>query len=636
MTAGTPFTVTRTYTISGQDAPVSFGIAYYESSSPDPAQNLANATFLGEEIISAAADKTMGTHSATSPTLTPPNSGTEYLLAQLDPGNVILESNETNNVTASAPLGVASPIVIANGQAGYSETGTWQTETVAGDYGGTDRYARSTGAGNTATWQATGLTPGLYTVQLTWPKYPNQATNAPFGIYDGSILAQTVTVDETQSPVGAVYGGATFQQVATVNITSGTLKVVLSNNGTNNTYIIANAVRIVPVPPTNTDLNWTGSGAGITGPATANTQGTFTVNRAYTISGAAAPSSFAIAYYASTSPSLTQDLSQGIYLGSETISAATDLSLGTHMGTSPAFQINLTGSYYLFARLNANNDFAESDGTNDLTVTSAATSVTGAVSIIIGNGQSGYSETGTWQSETVAGDYGGTDRYAHSTGSSNTARWQANGLSSGQYTVQLSWPSYSNQATNAPFAIYDGTTLVQTVAVDETKNPVGAIYVGATFQKVATVNIASGTLKVILSNTGTNNIFIVANAVRIAPATPTSTDLNWTGSGAGISGPATAATQAAFTINRTFTITGAAAPSSFAIAYYASTSPSLSQDLSQAIYLGSETIALRPISRLARIRAPARLSRFLPMVPITCLPSSTPTTISLKPTVPMT
>ena len=162
-------------------------------------------------------------------------------------------------------------------------------------------------------------------------------------------------------------------------------------------------------------MNWTGSGAGISGPATASTQTTFTINRAFTVSGAAAPSSFAIGYYASTSPSVTQDLSQAIYLGSETISAPSDLAVGTHMGTSPAFQIFASGSYYLFAKLNANNDFVETDSTNDLTVSSAATVVSGPVSVIVANGQQGYAETGTWQTESVTGDYGGTDRYARST-----------------------------------------------------------------------------------------------------------------------------------------------------------------------------------------------------------------------------
>jgi hypothetical protein len=57
---------------------------------------------------------------------------------------------------------------------------------------------------------------------------------------------QTVSVNESQAPQGTDYGGVPFQQIATVTIDSGTLTVVLSNTGTNNAYIIANAVRIAP------------------------------------------------------------------------------------------------------------------------------------------------------------------------------------------------------------------------------------------------------------------------------------------------------------------------------------------------------------------------------------------------------
>ncbi len=56
----------------------------------------------------------------------------------------------------------------------------------------------------------------------------------------------------------------------------------------------------------------------------------------------------------------------------------------------------------MFAKLNANNDFVETDGTNDIVVSSAATIVSGPVSVIIANGQSGYTETGTWQTESVS------------------------------------------------------------------------------------------------------------------------------------------------------------------------------------------------------------------------------------------
>src|SRR5207245_2160515 len=106
--------------------------------------------------------------------------------------------------------------------------------------------------------------------------------------------------------------------------------------------------------------------------------------------------------------------------GTETISATGDLAVGDHTGSSPSFQITSNGSYYLFAKLNANNDFAETDASNDtnnLAVTSQATVISGPV--IVANGQSGYSETGTWKTESINSDYGGTDRYASASGNGN-------------------------------------------------------------------------------------------------------------------------------------------------------------------------------------------------------------------------
>src|SRR2546426_8298349 len=221
-----------------------------------------------------------------------------------------------------------------NGTPGYSETGLWATETVP-SYGGTERYATSSGTGqNTATWQVQGLTTGFYQVQASWHPYPNQATNAPYSIYDGSTLLQTVAVNQTLAASGPSSGGVPFQTLATVNITSGTLNVVLSNAG-NGTYLVADAMSETPVLSSSTDLNWTATGDGITGPASINVQTNFTVNRSYTVSGAAAPGSLTITYYASTSPQPNQDLSKAILLGSETLSAAGDLAVGDHSGTSP-------------------------------------------------------------------------------------------------------------------------------------------------------------------------------------------------------------------------------------------------------------------------------------------------------------
>src|SRR4029077_7278977 len=117
---------------------------------------------------------------------------------------------------------------------------------------------------NTATWQASGLAMGLYQVQATWHPYNNEATNAPYAIYDGSTLLQTVAVNQTQTAKGNSFGGVPFQTLATVNVTSGTLKVVLSNTG-NGTYVVADAVRIAPLPVSNTDLSWSAGGDGVSG-----------------------------------------------------------------------------------------------------------------------------------------------------------------------------------------------------------------------------------------------------------------------------------------------------------------------------------------------------------------------------------
>src|SRR5205823_2901171 len=73
------------------------------------------------------------------------------------------------------------------------------------------------------------------------------ATNAPFSIFDGSALRSSVTVNQRQSPVGTTIGGSVFQTVARVTITSGTLKVILSNNA--NGYVMADAIRAIQLPP---------------------------------------------------------------------------------------------------------------------------------------------------------------------------------------------------------------------------------------------------------------------------------------------------------------------------------------------------------------------------------------------------
>jgi subtilisin family serine protease len=571
--AQTPFTVSRTYTITGEAARTSFAITYYAST--DPVFGNADDVLLGTETLSTAADWALGAHAGTSPALQITVGGTFYLFAKVDGTGSIFETDETNNVAqAPQPVVVTGPVIVDNGQPGYTEGGTgWQAW--SSGYGGGLRYHSAGTGADTATWQATGLAPGYYLVQATWNGDNAHASNAPYSIYDGTALLQTILVNQKAAPSGPVVGGVAFQNLATVRLTSSTLKVVLSDNA--NGDVVADAVRLVPVPPPVIDLNW--SGGGISGPAAADTQTAFTVSRTYSVTGEPASADFTIAYYRSTDAVFGN--ADDVLLATETITAAADKAVGVHAGTSPALQITVGGTFYLFAKVDGSGAILESNEGNN--IAQAAQPVTVTVPVIVDNGQAGYAEGGTgWQA--WGSGYGGGLRYHAAGTGADTATWQATGLAAGYYTVQATWNGDSNHASNAPYSIYDGSTLLLTVRVDQRPNPSGTVVGGVAFQNLAAVQLASGTLKVVLSDDATG--YVVADAVRLVPLPPPTVDLNW--SGGGLSGPSTADAGTPFTLARTYTVSGTPAPADFTIAYYASTDAVLGN--ADDVLLGTETI----------------------------------------------
>src|SRR5262249_29508554 len=122
-------------------------------------------------------------------------------------------------VSLSTGTGFAPPQVWGN----WDKTVAW-TDILVGDFNG-DGQADVAGRNSNGHLEVALPQAGDYQVQATWHTYYNQLTNAPYAIYDGTNLVQTVLVDQTQVPNGASYGGVPFQTLATVNIKSGTLKV---------------------------------------------------------------------------------------------------------------------------------------------------------------------------------------------------------------------------------------------------------------------------------------------------------------------------------------------------------------------------------------------------------------------------
>src|SRR5262249_50689556 len=148
-------------------------------------------------------------------------------------------SNSTTSGSSSLPSGA---VLIDDMQSGYSETGTgWFGENwFSNDYNHESRLGLANGT-STATWQLTGLAAGTYTVDASWVGYHNDATSAPYYIYDGDTLVATIRVDQTVAASGLTIGVTSFQTLATVNITSGTLRIVLGSDNANGYYIEADA-----------------------------------------------------------------------------------------------------------------------------------------------------------------------------------------------------------------------------------------------------------------------------------------------------------------------------------------------------------------------------------------------------------
>jgi PKD repeat protein len=140
---------------------------------------------------------------------------------------------------------VSSPQILDNGQAGFTTSGAGWTGAAAG-YNGGEQIDKAAPAADSASWQTTGLAAGSYLVQATWTAASTNAAAAVYRIYDGSTLVQTVTVNQQKAPSGTAYGGAAFQSLATVQINSGILRVVLSGQGGSD--LVADAVRAAPAP----------------------------------------------------------------------------------------------------------------------------------------------------------------------------------------------------------------------------------------------------------------------------------------------------------------------------------------------------------------------------------------------------
>jgi hypothetical protein len=145
--------------------------------------------------------------------------------------------------------------------------------------------------------------------------------------------------------------------------------------------------------------------------------------------------------------------------------------------------------------------------------------------IIIDNSAAAFFTDGPWSSSSVSPGYVGENyQFIGAGAGDNSAVWNLELVS--QYDVYVRWTSHSNRASNASYLVHhidsDGRLVTDEVVVDQRTN-------GGQWFKLGTYRMSSLTGRVELTDAGDG--YIVADAVRFVPVTPTAGDQDSDGDG---------------------------------------------------------------------------------------------------------
>src|SRR5262249_45644918 len=119
-----------------------------------------------------------------------------------------------------------------------------------------------------------------------------------------------------------------------------------------------------------------------------------------------------------------------------------------------------------------------------------------------------------WSKKLSSSAQDGDYRTAAKGTGSQTASWTFTGLQAGAaYRISASWLGASGNASNAPYQIYDGNTLLGTVSADQRTSPNEYVIGNLGWQALGTFRTTTGTLKIVLNNNA--NGTVVADSVRL-------------------------------------------------------------------------------------------------------------------------
>ena len=187
---------------------------------------------------------------------------------------------------------------------------------------------------------------------------------------------------------------------------------------------------------------------------------------------------------------------------------ATTLSLG--QSTTFVVQMDATELGTPSGTVVFGNDDADE---NPFSFTVQGTVVAEAVLEIIDNGDVGFSAVGEWSRWTGQGFENDVDESLPGIGA-DAVSWTFTDLPAGEYRVSATWTAFSNRASEAPFTIFDNTTSLATIEVNQQLAPSQFSDAGVNWHDLGgTYLIDSGTLVVRLTDAPSGRVN--ADAIRV-------------------------------------------------------------------------------------------------------------------------
>ncbi|MEC7501123.1 MAG: hypothetical protein VX970_05295, partial [Planctomycetota bacterium] len=389
--------------------------------------------------------------------------------------------------------------VVDNGDSGFSQSGfRYQSNNQVTAARDQDNHNMRGGDG-WARWAFSDLADGEYQVSATWAhKYGNKynVVDAPFSIEDasGTVLA-TAIVNQMNTPDEFVDDGSSWDSLATLNVTGGSLFVNLGAGSNSNRYTVADAIRIEKL--------------GDIAP-------TLSVSIADAIISEAAGA-------AATTATVTRTHTEGDLV----VSLASDDLTEANVPSTVTIADGQSSATFEIAAVDDN--FA--DGTQAVTIAATAGGYAGgsdsfvvnddeaSLVAVIDNKDAGFSQDGFRYTDNrqAASAYGGDNHTMR--GGDGTASWNFSGLDDGLYQVAATWAhKYGNKynAVDAAFSMEDASgSLLATTTVNQRNAPSEFEYEGSAWDTLATVQVTGGNLNVRLGPGSNPNQYTVADAIRV-------------------------------------------------------------------------------------------------------------------------